>query len=137
MGRCQKMPKFDFQSQFSFSKIIGIHSLRLGTEKGQRKFWEQRISMICLCSKLPHFWADSEYLGKLILKKIQISFSMFSLAYWTLKVLVLKICALLFRSVSTTDVGDCGIFLNLFIFIEEYQLRSSFFVIDIFWKHYF
>ena len=28
-----------------------VHSLRLGTEKGQRKFWEWRISMICLCSK--------------------------------------------------------------------------------------
>ena len=27
------------------------HSLRLGTEKGQRKFWERHISMICLCSK--------------------------------------------------------------------------------------
>ena len=27
------------------------HSLRLGTEKGQREFWERRISMICLCSK--------------------------------------------------------------------------------------
>ena len=27
------------------------HSLWLGTEKGQRKFWERRISMICLCSK--------------------------------------------------------------------------------------
>ena len=24
MGRCQKVPKFDFQSQFSMSKIIGI-----------------------------------------------------------------------------------------------------------------
>ena len=24
MGRCQKVPKFDFQSQFSTSKIIGI-----------------------------------------------------------------------------------------------------------------
>ena len=28
-----------------------IHSLRLGTKKGQRKFWEWHISMICLCSK--------------------------------------------------------------------------------------
>ena len=26
----------------------------------------------------------------------------------TFKVLALKICAVLFRSVSTTDVGDCG-----------------------------
>ena len=24
VGRCQKVPKFDFQSQFSMSKIIGI-----------------------------------------------------------------------------------------------------------------
>ena len=32
-------------------KVWEVHSLRLGTKKGQRNFWERRISMICLCSK--------------------------------------------------------------------------------------
>ena len=32
-------------------KSSTLTHLRLGTEKGQRKFWERRISMICLCSK--------------------------------------------------------------------------------------
>ena len=41
-----------FQSTVSdLLKDSNPHSLRLGTKKGQRKFWERRISMICLCSK--------------------------------------------------------------------------------------
>ena len=36
---------------FEYVDFWQTHSLRLGTKKGQRKFWERRISMICLCSK--------------------------------------------------------------------------------------
>ena len=56
---------FDFDEAIKMI-LNTFHSLRLGTEKGQLKFWEWRISMICLCSKfVEHFWADSEYLGKI------------------------------------------------------------------------
>ena len=46
---------------------------------------------------------------KLILRKISIFFFNVYLCLRTLKVLALKICAVLFRSVSTTDVGDCAL----------------------------
>ena len=44
-------------------------------QKGQRKFWEWRISIICLCSKyVKNFQADSEYLGKINTKKKKFNF---------------------------------------------------------------
>ena len=55
-------------------KMDSLHSLRLGTEKGQRKFWEQHISMICLCSKYVKncniFGQILNIWVKLLLKKI-------------------------------------------------------------------
>ena len=57
-----------------FIKNAMPHSLRLGTKKGQCKFWEQRISMICLCSKYVKncniFGQIRNNWAKLILKKI-------------------------------------------------------------------
>ena len=59
------------------------HSLRLGTEKEQRKFWERRISLICLCSKYVKncniFGQILNIWVRLILKKIHF-FSIFSFA---------------------------------------------------------
>ena len=61
--------------------------------------------MICLCSKYVKncniFGQILNIWVKLILKKNS------KLCLRTLKVLVLKICTVLFRLVSTTDVGDC------------------------------
>ena len=60
-----------------------IHSLRLGTKKGQRKFWERHISMICLCSKYVKncniFGQILNIWVKLTLKKNSIFFLVFIL----------------------------------------------------------
>ena len=37
--------------QYKTGVFLEVHSFRLCTEKGQHRFWERHISMICLCSK--------------------------------------------------------------------------------------
>ena len=84
------------------------HSLRVGTEKGQCKFWERRISMICLFSKYVKncniFGQILNIWVRLILKKKNNFFFNVQLCLRTLKVLALKICGVLFWSVNSTDV---------------------------------
>ena len=64
MGSCQKVPKIDFQSQFSMSKIIGIFLNLFFIEEYQLRstfvfidiFWLNQILKPFITKMMPNFW---------------------------------------------------------------------------------
>ena len=64
MGRCQKVPKFDFQIQFSMSKIIGIFlffsvnntSLFRSTSFIIEICWRHPLLNHTITKMMPNFW---------------------------------------------------------------------------------
>ena len=55
LGRCQKVTKFDFQSQFSMSKIVGIIPKKFFIEKYEIRSTTFINDTFCLMSFLKHF----------------------------------------------------------------------------------